>query len=187
MIYLDLFLGFLKVGIFSFGGAYGAIPLIRDVVLSYGWLPDEMLTYMIAVSESTPGPIMVNMATYIGSSQAGFSGAVIATSAVVLPSFFIILLITALLKTVWKNKYFQAILRGLKPCVVGIVLATGIYMILTNCLGNVSDISVNVQAIAIALILIGCKVGYQRVKKKKLSPILLITLAALVGILIYGI
>ena len=90
MICLDLFLGFLKVGCFAFGGAYGAIPLIRDIVMSYGWLNDEMLTYMIAVSESTPGPIMVNLATYIGSSQAGLPGALIATSAVVLPSFFII-------------------------------------------------------------------------------------------------
>ena len=105
MIYLDLFLGFLKVGCFAFGGAYGAIPLIWDVVLSYGWLNDEMLTYMIAVSESTPGPIMVNLATYIGSSQAGFFGAVIATLAVVLPSFLIILLVTALLKTALKNRY----------------------------------------------------------------------------------
>ena len=95
---LELFWGFLKVGLFAFGGAYGAIPLIRDVVLSYGWLNDEMLTYMIAVSESTPGPIMVNLATYIGSSQAGLPGALIATSAVVLPSFSIILLITAVLK-----------------------------------------------------------------------------------------
>ena len=88
MIYLQLFLGFLKVGCFAFGGAYGAIPLIRDVVISYGWLSDEMLTYMIAVSESTPGPIMVNLATYIGSNQAGILGAVIATLAVVLPSLY---------------------------------------------------------------------------------------------------
>ena len=72
MMYLDLFLGFLKVGCFAFGGAYGAIPLIRDVVMDYGWLNDEMLTYMIAVSESTPGPIMVNVATYVGIHQAGF-------------------------------------------------------------------------------------------------------------------
>ena len=96
MIYLELFAGFLKVGCFAFGGAYGAIPLIRDVVLSYGWLNDDMMTYMIAVSESTPGPIMVNLATYVGSSQGGFLGAVIATAAVVLPSFLIILLVTAL-------------------------------------------------------------------------------------------
>ena len=127
MIYVELFLGFLKVGLFAFGGAYGAIPLIRDVVMSYGWISDEKLTYMIAVSESTPGPIMVNLATYVGSSQAGFLGAVIATVSVVLPSFLIILLITALLTIVWKNKYVQAILRGLKPCVIGIVSATGIY------------------------------------------------------------
>ena len=132
MILLELFIGFLKVGCFAFGGAYGAIPLIRDVVLSYGWLDDEMLTYMIAVSESTPGPIMVNLATYVGSSQAGFPGALIATAAVVLPSFLIILLIMILLKKLLKNKYVQAVLRGLKPCMIGIILATGIYMIIRN-------------------------------------------------------
>ena len=99
MIYWDLFLGFLKVGCFTFGGAYSAIPLIRDVVRSYGWLSDETLTYMIAVSESTPGPIIVNLATYVGNSQAGFWGAVLATLAVVLPSFFVILLIMGALIT----------------------------------------------------------------------------------------
>ena len=105
MIWLELFWGFLKVGLFAFGGAYGAIPLIRDVVLSYGWISDETLTYMIAVSESTPGPIMVNLATYVGSSQAGLAGAILATTAVVLPSFFIILLLMAALKTAIRNKY----------------------------------------------------------------------------------
>ena len=111
MIYWDLFLGFLKVGCFTFGGAYSAIPLIRDVVRSYGWLSDETLTYMIAVSESTPGPIIVNLATYVGNSQAGFWGAVLATLAVVLPSFFVILLIMGVLKNTLKNKYVQAILE----------------------------------------------------------------------------
>ena len=93
MILFELFLGFLLIGCFSFGGAYGAIPLIREVVLYFGWLEEEKLSYMIAVSESTPGPIMVNMATYIGSSQAGVPGALIATAAVVLPAFLIIILI----------------------------------------------------------------------------------------------
>ena len=87
MIWLALFLGFLRVGAFSFGGAYGAIPLIRDVVISYGWMDDEVLSYMIAVSESTPGPIMVNVATYIGNTQGGLPGAILATAAVVLPAF----------------------------------------------------------------------------------------------------
>jgi chromate transporter len=185
MIYLDLFLGFLKVGCFAFGGAYGAIPLIRDVVMSYGWLSDEMLTYMIAVSESTPGPIMVNLATYIGSSQAGFLGAVIATLAVVLPSFLIILLITALLKTALKNKYVQAVLRGLKPCVIGIVLATGIYMVLGNCFGTISGIKVNMQAICITALLVASIFGYKYFTKKKLSPIGLIILSAIFGIIIF--
>ena len=187
MTYLDLFLGFLKVGCFAFGGAYGAIPLIRDVVMSYGWLSDEMLTYMIAVSESTPGPIMVNLATYIGSNQAGFLGAVIATLAVVLPSFLIILLVTAFLKTALKNKYVQAVLRGLKPCVIGIVLATGIYMVLGNCFGTVSAITVNLQAIIITALLVASMFGYKHFTKKKLSPILLIVISAVAGMVIYGI
>ena len=185
MICLDLFLGFLKVGCFAFGGAYGAIPLIRDVVMSYGWLNDEMLTYMIAVSESTPGPIMVNLATYIGSSQAGFLGASIATLAVVLPSFLIILLVTALLKTALKNKYVQAILRGLKPCVIGIVLATGIYMVLKNCFVTMSDVTVNLNAGIISALLIASMFGYKHLKKKKLSPISLILLSAVLGIIVF--
>jgi len=186
MIYLNLFLGFLKVGCFAFGGAYGAIPLIRDVVMSYGWMTDELLSYMIAVSESTPGPIMVNLATYIGSSQAGFLGAFIATIAVVLPSFLIILLIMVLLKTVLKNKYFQAVLHGVKPCVIGIVLATGIYMIFKNCFGELTEININFQAIIITIILFTSLVGYKHITKKKLSPIKLIILSAVLGIITYG-
>ena len=187
MIFIDLFIGFLKVGCFSFGGAYGAIPLIRDVVLSYGWLSDEMITYMIAVSESTPGPIMVNLATFVGSSQAGMLGALTATAAVILPAFIIILFVTALLKNALKNKFVQAILRGLKPCVIGIVLATGIYMVIKNLFDDIYTIDVNVKAIIITLILISSMVGYKHITKKKLSPILLIIISAVAGIAVYGI
>ena len=187
MIHLDLFLGFLRVGLFAFGGAYGAIPLIRDVVLSYGWLSDEMLTYMIAVSESTPGPIMVNLATYVGNSQAGVLGAILATLAVVLPSFVIILLVTILLKTLLKNKYMQAILRGLKPCVIGIVLATGIYMVIGNCLGTAGNARIDLRALIMTAILAGSMLGCKRLAKKKLSPIMLIIIAAMAGIIVYGI
>ena len=187
MIYLELLLGFLKVGLFTFGGGYGAIPLIRDVVLSYGWLDDEMLTYMIAVGESSPGPIMVNLATYVGSSQAGFIGAVIATISVVMPSFVIILLISALLKTAIKNKYVQAVLRGLKPCVTGIILATGTYMLLGNCFGFVDNFTVNIKSIIIFFVLIISMTAYKLIAKKKLSPILLILLSAVAGIVVYGV
>lgn len=186
MIYLELLIGFLKVGLFAFGGAYGAIPLIRDVVLSYGWINDEMLTYMIAVSESTPGPIMVNLATYVGGSQAGFWGALIATAAVVLPSFIIILLIMVLLKRMLKNPYMQAVLRGVKPCMVGIILATGIYMILRNCLGDFDSISVDLTAVMMTAMLAGIYFCSKKVIKKGLSPTGLIGISAVTGILIYG-
>ena len=187
MIYLELFLGFLEVGCFSFGGAYAAIPLIRDVVLSYGWLSEEMLTYMIAVSESTPGPIMINLATYVGSSQAGFLGAIVATAAVALPAFVIILLITALLKTAIRHPGVQAVLQGLKPCVIGIILATGIYMLLNNCIGSVLSPACDLRAMATAALLFGAKLVYSRAAKKSLSPILLIVISALLGVVIFGI
>lgn len=187
MICLELFLGFLKVGCFAFGGAYGAIPLIRDVVLSYEWLDDEALTYMIAVSESTPGPIMVNLATYIGSRQAGFVGAVIATLAVVLPSFLIILLVTALLKTALKNRYVQAVLRGLKPCVIGIMLATGLYITAANCLAADSSFYINPRAVIITFLPLAAAAGHKKYTGKKLSPIMLIIISAIAGVCIYAV
>ena len=186
MIYLDLFLGFLKVGLFAFGGAYGAIPLIRDMVLSYGWLSDEALSYMIAVSESTPGPIMVNLATYVGSTEAGFLGALVATLAVVLPSFMIILLITALLKNAFKNKYVQAVLRGLKPSVIGIVLAMGVYMLVKNCLME-DTFKMNLRSIVITAVLGIVAVLYKYFSKKKMTPIIMIVISSLLGMFVYAI
>lgn len=186
MIYFDLLFGFLKVGLFAFGGAYGAIPLIRDVVLSYGWIEDEMLTYMIAVSESTPGPIMVNLATYVGSSQAGFWGSLIATTAVVLPSFIIILLIMVLLKKLLKDPYVQAILRGLKPCIIGIILATGVFMIFQHCFGSIRELTVNITAILMTAVLAVIYFGSRKVLKKGISPIGLIEISAVAGIIVYG-
>ncbi|MDY4785571.1 chromate transporter [Pygmaiobacter massiliensis] len=187
MIYLNLFLGFLKVGCFAFGGAYGAIPLIRDVVLYYGWLSDEMLTYMIAVSESTPGPIMVNLATYVGSSQAGLLGAAIATFAVVLPSFVIILLTMVLLNSALKNKHVQVILRGLKPCIIGIILATGCFMLTNNCFFLGPGGSLNVRALITTVALGIVYFGSRKVLKNGMLPIMLIIISACLGIAVYGI
>ncbi len=182
MIYPELLWGFLKVGLFAFGGAYGAIPLIKDIVLSYKWVSYETLTYMIAVSESTPGPIMVNLATYIGNSQAGLLGAIISTTAVVLPSFFIILLLLVTLKNAIKNDYVQAALRGLKPCIIGIILATGIYMIFRNCavFHNI-EMKNSVITAVLSIFFFGSKFAL----KKKVSPILLIAVSAGIGIVIF--
>ncbi len=186
MIYLKLFWDFFRVSCFTFGGAYGAIPLIRDMVLANGWLSDERITYMIAVSESTPGPIMVNMATYIGSEQAGFWGSVIATVGVVLPAYLVLLLIVALLRNVIKNKYIQAVLRGLKPCVVGIVLATGIYMILSNCFGSFAQVRAEPKVLVLTILLAAVLFGYKHFRKKKLSPIILIVISAVAGMVVYA-
>lgn len=180
MIYLQLFLSFLQVGAFSFGGAYGAIPLIRDVVLGRGWMDDAALTHMIAVSESTPGPIMVNMATYVGSSQAGLGGAAVATLAVVLPSFVVILLVMIALRRLMEHPAFQAVLGGVKPCVIGIILATGIQLILGN-------ISLDLRAVLLTVLLAGGLVVSRKVTKKGIQPIGLIALSALLGIVVYGI
>ena len=184
MIYLELFLGFLRVGCFTFGGGYAAIPLIRDVVLEQGWLTEDALSYMIAVSESTPGPIMVNMATYVGSSQGGLLGGALATFAVVLPSFCIILLILVLLKNLIKSPAVQAMLQGMQPCVIGIILATGVKMTAAAVFPQNSP---DLRAAVIALILAASAFFYQKRQKKKLSPIRMILFSALLGILFYGI
>ncbi|MCR5556809.1 MAG: chromate transporter [Butyrivibrio sp.] len=186
MIYLELFVGFLIVGLFSFGGAYGAIPLIRDVVISYGWIGDDMLTDMIAISESTPGPIMVNLATYVGSSRAGLLGGIVATFAVVLPAFIIMILIMVILKSLQGNKYVQAILRGLKPCIVGVILATGFIMMAKN---SVLPLFLDTKDYRPAIIACALAIAYfapRKVFNKKLSPILLIMISAVLGVITYG-
>ena len=183
MILLELFWGFLKVGCFAFGGAYGAIPLIRDVVLSYGWLSDEALTRMIAVSESTPGPIMVNLATYVGSSRAGLAGSLLATLAVVLPSFLIILLVTGAMQKALKNCWVQWALRGMKPCVIGIVLATGLSFL---CRSVIVQSAVDLRAVLVLLLLLAAKALLPRLLQRKLSTIGLILLSAVLGVLFYG-
>ncbi len=186
MILLELLIGFLKIGFFSFGGAYSAIPLIREVVLSYGWLDDEKLSYMIAVGESTPGSIMVNMATYIGSSQAGVPGALIATAAVVFPAFLIVIIITAIMKKSKKSDLFQTVIGNLKACIIGIILATGVYMALINCIGSVSDAAIDFAAIIMTAALFAVYYLSRKVTKNGMSPIMLICLSGIAGVLVYG-
>ena len=185
MMYLKLFWDFFKVSCFTFGGAYGAIPLIRDMVLGNGWITEDRLSYMIAVSESTPGPIMVNLATYIGNDQAGFWGSLIATTAVVLPAYLVILLVVGILKNAISNPYVQAVLRGLKPCVTGIVLGTGSYMMVRNGFPGLQ--SIDLRALLITAGIGAALYLFPRLTKKKLSPIALICVSAVLGMIIYSI
>ena len=184
MILLELFLGFLRVGCFSFGGGYAAVALIREVVLSHGWMTEEMLSYVIAVSESTPGPIMVNLATYVGSTQAGVPGAVVATLAVVLPAFGIILALMAVLRRFVENPWVRAVLTGLKTCVTGLILATALELLAANCFDGWEP---DLTALLLTLGLAALYFGFKPMFKKKLSPIALIGIAAVLGIAVYGV
>ena len=134
-MFLKLFLTFLEIGAVSFGGGYGMISLIREKVLLNGWLSEAEFLSFIAVSESTPGPLAVNMATFIGASQGGVLGALCATLGVVLPSFFIILLIAALIHDLLKYAGVEAFLSGVRPCVVALILSTAFTMGLSTLLG----------------------------------------------------
>jgi len=187
MMYLKLFWEFFKVSCFTFGGAYGAIPLIRDMVLTNGWITDERLSYMIAVSESTPGPIIINLATYVGNDHGGFWGSLIATLGVVVPAYFMILLIVSVMQNVVKHKYVQAVLQGLKPCVTGIILATGVYMVIHNILPLSAEAAADLPAMAITVILAGVMFLYPKLTKKALSPIALICISAVLGVIVYSI
>ena len=195
MIYIELFLGFLKVGLFSFGGAYSAIPLIREVVFQYGWLDDEMLTYMIAVSESTPGSLMVNLATYVGSERAGILGAAAATLAVVLPAFAVILFFSAVIKSAQESKknnlytkcgkYAKVVLSGLMPCIIGIILATGIHMVVQNCVKAGAASGLDTTSLLLTVMIAAVYFGAGKVLKRRISPITLIGISAVLGVVVY--
>jgi len=185
MIYLELFWEFLKIGMFTFGGAYGAIPLIQQSVLSRGWMDEAMFSNMIAISESTPGPIMVNAATYIGNSQGGIGGAAVATLGVVLPSFLIILLVSCLFRKVMQHRAVQGVLHGVKPCIIGVILSTGLYMAWVCIFGSVTLPTIDLTALLILGILLASLFLYTKLRKKALSPILLIILAAFLGAVLY--
>lgn len=131
------------------------------------------------------GVTMVNLATYVGTSQAGFIGAMIATFAVVLPSFLIMLAVTAVLPKVIKNKYVQAVLRGIKPSMIGIILATGCWMIFKN-LYDSSFEKISIRAVIITAILCAVYFGQKKILKKSVSPIMLIVISALLGMVGYA-
>ena len=188
-ILLELFFTFFKIGALTFGGGYAMIPFVREQVLAHGWLTEEELLNMIAVSESTPGPIAVNMATFVGSGQAGILGSIFATLGVVLPSFIIILLISALLKNFLKYKGVKAFLSGVRPCVVSLILGTAITLFLSILLGIGSGdfrFNIDILGIIIFAIVVAISLVYKKIKGKKPSPILMIAISACLGMIFYS-
>ena len=188
MIFLKLFLTFLKIGAVSFGGGYGMISLIRDDCLANGWLTEEELLNFIAIAESTPGPIAVNMATFVGSSQGGLLGAFLATLGVVLPSFVIILLIASIFTRLLKLPGVKAVIGGIKPSIVALILGTAVTMFLSLAFGikNIGSApSFDYKALIVLATVGSLSFAFKKWKKKAISPILLIVVSGILGIILY--
>lgn len=188
MLYLRLFWEFFKTGLFAVGGGMATLPFLYSMSDTTGWFSHAQLADMIAVSESTPGPIGVNMATYVGFSTAGIPGAVIATLGLITPSIIIILIIARVLAAFRQNKYVDAAFYGLRPCSVGLIAAAGLLVVkialfdfdLFKQTGVLMDIF-NGKAILLAAVLI---VLTRYVKPlKKLHPVFFILGSAAVGAL----
>lgn len=185
MIYFQLFYEFFLIGLFTFGGGYAMIPLVRETVLENGWLTEAQFYDFIGVCESTPGPIAVNMATFVGSDQAGILGSVCATLGVVLPSFIIILIIAMISNKFLKNKYVQRSLKGIKAVVLGLIISTGIvFVIKTFGFVSLNEFNFNLISTIILALLFIIYYGYSFIKKKKINAILLIGISAVLGIIV---
>ena len=190
MIYLRLFWEFFKTGLFAIGGGMATLPFLHDIGEATGWFTQAQLMNMLAVSESTPGPLAVNMATFIGASQAGLAGSFAATVGVVLPSFVIILLIAAALHSLMKYAGVNAFLAGVRPCVVAMILATACTMGLST-LGGFTTVfggfAPDVRALAVFALLSILHFAYKKKTQKAPSPIGMILLSAVLGAVLWSI
>ena len=187
MIYLQLFIEFFKVGLFSIGGGLATLPFLYNISDRLRWYSHMDLANMIAISESTPGPVGVNTATYVGNTVAGILGSVVATAALIVPSIIIIIIISKFLNKFKDSKHVKNVFYGLRPASVGLIAAAG-YSVITMALlnmeqynktGIISDIF-NIKAIIFATILL---IITNLKKTKKSHPVILILVSAFIGIL----
>lgn len=182
---LILFLEFLKIGLFTFGGGYAMIPLIKETVVSHNWINITEFNNFIGICECTPGPIAINLATYVGYTTYGVGGAIIASIAVVIPSFVIILLIASVLNNFINNKYVKYFLTGVKACTVALILGAGITLLLTLLgINDFKNICFNLQGLVTLIACIALIILYKLIFKKKMNTILFILSSALLGLLI---
>ena len=186
MILLKLWWEFFKIGLFSVGGGMATLPFLYDMADRTGWFTYDQIADMLAVSESTPGPIGINMATYTGFTTAGMPGSIVATLGVITPGIIIVLLIIAVLERFRKNKYVEAAFYGIRPASAGLIAAAGV-LVAEIALFNVDADSIagffDVKALILAAVLV---VLTRWVKTtKKLHPVVFIAASAVVGILLF--
>ena len=178
MIYLQLFISYLKIGFFGFGGGYAMLSLIQnEIVEQQGWITVSQFADIVAVSQMTPGPIAINSATYIGYTVAGFWGSVVATFAVCLPALTIMLMLTKFFLKLKNNHYVHGVISGRKPVVIGMIVAAALMLIFPKESADKSFID-NWSWI---LFLVTLYASY-----KKVNPILLIVLSGIAGVVIYA-
>ncbi len=181
-IYAELFLTFMKIGVFTFGGGYAMIPLIdRECTEKRTWMTSDELSEITAVAESTPGPIAVNCATYVGIRKAGFPGAVLATLGVVLPSFLIILLVSGFMENLLSNAIFANAFKGIRVAVSLLILRAGIKM-LKGCL-KTSKKKTASAIIAMAFFMTAALLNFFGIN---FSTIYLILISGVVGFCVFG-
>ena len=183
MIFLQLFYEFFKTGLFAVGGGLATLPFLEDISQRTGWFTSAQLADMLAISESTPGPIGVNMATYVGFETAGILGALCATVGLVMPSVIIIILISKVLEKFRSNTYVEAAFYGLRPASVAMVASAGIGVAMTTLLNlTASGFAVlRWRELVLAAVILALTNFVPKVKK--FHPIVFIALAAAVGII----
>lgn len=193
MIFLELFWTFFKIGLFTFGGGYAMLPLIQEQVIAHNWLSEEAIVNFIAVSESTPGPFAINIATYVGS-QVGSAeyggnlwftilGSVAATLGVVLPSFIVILLVARFYQQFKSGHTVKGLMTGLKPAAIGLIASAVISMAITVFLPSGFSVSLlKVPTFYISAIIFAVCTALVFYKRKKIPPVLIICVAAVLGI-----
>ena len=181
MIYFDLFLTFLKIGLFTFGGGYAMLPMIQEEVAAHGWLNQSELINFIAVSESTLGPFAVNIATFVGTRTGGIFGGLCATLGVILPSFVIILIVARCYQKFKSNKLVVGAMNGLKPAVVGLIAAA--LLSLSGTVFFPQGLSATVFGTAHFYVSLGIFAVAVVLAFKKLHPILIVLISAVIGII----
>lgn len=182
MLYLQLFYTFFKIGMFGFGGGYAMLSMIQgEVVTRYGWLTAQEFTDIVAVSQMTPGPIGINTATYVGFTATGSVwGSLIATFAVVLPSFILMLAISKFFLKYQKHPAVEAVFSGLRPAVVGLLASAALVLMNKDNFGAPQE---DVQAFAASCLIF--LVAFIGTRKYKVSPILMIVACGVAGLLLY--
>ena len=182
MILFELFYVFFTIGLFTFGGGYAMIPLLQQEITSRGWVDEATVIDFIAVSESTPGPFAINMATFVGNRMAGIPGCVCAVVGMVIPSFVIILLVARFFAGFADNRFVKNVFSYLRPVVLGLIsfaafsIITKTVVVYENGAANISLPAVGITAV----------VFFLSKKLKKIHPILLITISAVMGVVVYG-